>query len=295
MLKRFVFIILLCASFGVKGWSQSVTPQASFSKDSIRIGEPVQYHLGIRYPSQWQVVFPDSTSNFGSFTYLSRDYFPTKTKNGISRDSVIYTLTTFEIEDKQSLSLPVIYLKEGDSIKLKPKELSIHLVKTIKQERTNAKLKENTALSPLDTLLNYPLMLLILGGLLLVGLIVLLVFGKRIYRAMKISRLKRKHRKFKQAWAQDVRGAEGNQIESLVGRWKRHMQLLTQLPFASMTTEEIKADYADEKLITALNGLDRKIYDPKNPDIPFQDHLWDLAAFADQELQAAIARLKEKK
>src|SRR5690606_24576533 len=72
------------------------TVRGRFLSDSIRIGEEAIYVLGATYPQNVDVLFPDSTVNTFPFEYARREYFPTVTRNGVSRDSVVYYYRTFE-------------------------------------------------------------------------------------------------------------------------------------------------------------------------------------------------------
>src|SRR5688572_21779587 len=80
------------------GLSQEIKVSGGFVKDSIQIGEPVAYYLSTSYPQSLTVLFPDSIFNFAPFEYSRKAFYPTVTSNGISRDSVIYYLATFEVD-----------------------------------------------------------------------------------------------------------------------------------------------------------------------------------------------------
>jgi len=60
------------------------------------------------------ILFPDSTFSFAPFELQKKIYFPTSTKNGISRDSVIYYLATYEVDSIQTLKLPVYVVNPMD-------------------------------------------------------------------------------------------------------------------------------------------------------------------------------------
>src|SRR5690349_8535923 len=82
----------------VVGYSQEIKVAGGFVKDSVQIGEPVAYYLSASYPQSLTVLFPDSVFSFAPFEYSRKTFYPTVTSHGTSRDSVIYYLTTFEID-----------------------------------------------------------------------------------------------------------------------------------------------------------------------------------------------------
>ena len=88
--------------------------EADFSKIVLIIGDKVRMFLAAEYPSKLNILFPDSTHNFAPFEFEKRIYFPTKTTGEKSYDSVVYYLTTFEIDRFQALSLPVFQLNPMD-------------------------------------------------------------------------------------------------------------------------------------------------------------------------------------
>src|SRR5882757_4821289 len=93
--KRFyilntIFYILLFSS--VYAQEIKINVQAKFSGDSVKIGKPIEFYLSARYPENLNILFPDSTFSFAPFELQKKIYFPTETKNGISRDSVVYHL-----------------------------------------------------------------------------------------------------------------------------------------------------------------------------------------------------------
>src|SRR6187455_220135 len=109
----------LCLSLvligGLSTRAQEVRVHSGFLVDSLGIGDEGGYFLTARYPSELNILFPDSTYNFAPFEYARKVYYPTKTTNGQSYDSAIYYLSTFEIDKLQSLSLPVFQFTDLDT------------------------------------------------------------------------------------------------------------------------------------------------------------------------------------
>jgi hypothetical protein len=53
-------------------YAQEISVVGHFKIDSVKLGEPLEYFVTINYPSQWQVLLPDSTFSFSPFEYQQR-------------------------------------------------------------------------------------------------------------------------------------------------------------------------------------------------------------------------------
>src|SRR5919108_3504153 len=82
--------------------AQDVTVRGGFFLDSLSIGDETGFYLSATYPSNLNIIFPDSTFNYSPFEFKRKHYFPTHTAEGKSYDSVIYYLSTFEVEKVQT-------------------------------------------------------------------------------------------------------------------------------------------------------------------------------------------------
>src|SRR5437868_3547907 len=103
-MKRYLALILIIL-FPSLLKSQTFPPQGTFQEDSVQIGAPFGFALSLSYDAQEQVLFPDSNYNFKPFELIEKNYFPTKTVNGISKDCVVYIFETFKTDSIQKLSL----------------------------------------------------------------------------------------------------------------------------------------------------------------------------------------------
>ncbi|NJM93316.1 MAG: hypothetical protein HC842_00455 [Cytophagales bacterium] len=68
-----LFVLWLCQLSPALG--QRIKPQGLFLQDSVMIGQEVAYSLSVRYPSDFVVLFPDSTHTFGAFEWVRKDFF----------------------------------------------------------------------------------------------------------------------------------------------------------------------------------------------------------------------------
>src|SRR5687767_4457976 len=108
------FFVMLAAGFPTFVAAQDMQVSGGFLSDSLKIGEQTAFYLSARYPSNMTILFPDSTHSFSPFEYQYKEYFLTETKDGVSRDSAVYFLTTFEVDRVQSLQLPVYVVQPSD-------------------------------------------------------------------------------------------------------------------------------------------------------------------------------------
>src|SRR5688500_16263838 len=104
-----LFVASLGSSIG-----QDVNVRGGFFLDSLRVGDQTGFYLTATYPSNLNIIFPDSTFNYHPFEFNKKRYFPTQTTDGKSYDSVIYYLSTFEVDRIQQLSLPVFQLNRSE-------------------------------------------------------------------------------------------------------------------------------------------------------------------------------------
>ena len=112
-IAKFIVLFILNVHFAT---AQTVEPKGVFLQDSTKIGEEVQFALSVKYDRSLDILLPDSLYRFGTFEYNSREYFPTKTDSTFSYDSVVYHLSTFEIDSVQYLQLPVFTIHDQDSL-----------------------------------------------------------------------------------------------------------------------------------------------------------------------------------
>lgn len=272
MLKKSLLIIgLVMLSLSV--FAQEVVVHGRFERDSVKLGEPVEYYLTASYPRHYQVLFPDSTFSFTPFEFVKKKFLATRTTNGISYDSAIYTLTTFEIDSVQFLGLPVFQVQKRDCLTYNPiadtvffKELVGPLPDTLAANQLP--LKANTSYNPVQWLLNYPLISILVGSLLVVALIIWLIFGKRIRKYFTLKRLVRSHQAFIMQFEQSLDNLKKKftpeHAETSITIWKRYMEELSSVPYTKYTTREI-LEKEGNHLKSTLASIDRMIYGRMTP------------------------------
>jgi hypothetical protein len=271
-LKMSVFYILtpiLYILFLSSVHAQEIKVRAKFSGDSIKIGKPIEFYLAARYPEKLTILFPDSTFSFAPFELQKKIYFPTQTKDGISKDSVIYLLSSYEVDSVQALKLPVFVVNPMDCTQVLSNTDSVffqNLVKAIPDSLTTEKLplKVNTNYLGVRWQLNY-ILLAIGGGIVLIALVLVWVFfGKRIRKYFKLKRMAKGYEAFRIKFENSVekldRDFSPQGVEKSLVIWKNYLETLVSKPYTKYTSKEIKAMENSEELGYALGEIDRMIY-----------------------------------
>lgn len=269
-----------------------------FHADSISIGEAIPYSITARYPREQQILFPDSTFLFKPFEFSKKKFFPTKTTGKTSYDSVVYFLTTFEIDSIQRLALPVFILQEKDCVTVNTKPDSIFLsyrVAAIPDSVSVEKLplKTNTAYQSVKWIFNYPVFVGAGAVVIVLVIFVWIFFGKRIRRYFALRRLKRDYETFIERFNRAVERLSpeltGRKAEEALLVWKLYMEDLEKYPYTKFTSREIIQLASDRNLDSALRSIDRGIYGGVSPTVePFQF----LQTYSQQQFQKKEEEVK---
>ena len=248
---------------------QEIRVKGKFGEDSVKIGKPIEFYLSARYPEKLNILFPDSTFSYAPFELQRKIYFPTKTKNGISKDSVIYILTTYEVDSIQALKLPIFVVNQMDCTQVYCKLDSVYfqnLVKAIPDSLTTEKLplKVNTNYLGVRWQLNY-ILFAIGGGILSIGLVLVWIFfGKRIRKYFRLKKMTKGYEAFRIKFESSVekldRDFSPQSVEKSLIIWKNYLELLLSKPYTKYTSREIKSMENSEELGYALSEIDRMIY-----------------------------------
>jgi hypothetical protein len=252
-------ILLFFLFFSLNSAAQQIVPQAAFQKDSIAIGEEVPYALWIRYPREQDVIFPDSLYDFSPFEINHREYFTTRTDSTLSLDSVVYFLSTFEIDTFQYLQLPIYLIDEFDSIELLPARDSIVLKHVVETIPDSVAVIVNTEYQKVPLAFNYPYFTAAVIIVLIVVLVIFLAFGNKIRKMLQVFWLGRQHKRFIGSFTVLIQ-ARNIEVEKSIATWKKYLERLEQQPYAKLTTKEIHRILDDSRLRESLDLIDRYIY-----------------------------------
>lgn len=271
-----LLILISLISYG-----QDVDIKGGFIQDSLLIGMDIEYWLSASYPIDHELFLPDSNYNFTPFEFGSRVYFETTTDSSVARDSVVYSLQSFEIDPIQYLNLTAIVVQESDSVLLTSPLDSIYLIELVEVATDTTALIANTDYQEVERQLNSPLILIVVGVLILIGLIVLIVFGGKIRKRFALKRMTRSHDQFLERFAKMIsslkRAGSPEVAEEAVNLWKNYMERLERKPFTKLTSKElVKYPFAEE-LKNPLLAVDRCVYAKIPSETVYQDfqHLED--------------------
>ncbi|RDV16636.1 hypothetical protein DXT99_02300 [Pontibacter diazotrophicus] len=261
-----MFIILLCFLQAVAAWGQQTPrPEGSFSRDTARLGELLQYTLVHHHPATQEVVLPPENYSFAPFELVRKDFFPTTTKAGISTDSAVYTLRSFEIEPVQQLALPVYVLGEQDTTVVFAAADAIVLQQLVKTVQEPLQVQADTNLATVEERFNWPELVLWIAAVATFLSLIGLIFGQAIRRKYKLYRLRKDHLYFASRYnSHEDRFKKTGAMQSLekaVSLWKNYLTKLERSAINSFTTKEIVEYYEnDEEVNTALRICDKAIY-----------------------------------
>lgn len=258
------------------GQAQEIQVSSGFVKDSVQIGEPISYYLTARYPSSVMALFPDSTFKFHPFEYEGKAFFPTTTKEGVSYDSAVYTLSTFEIDLVQYLSLPVFVTTARDCTLYESARDSIRLIEQIKIPASDTTainqltLKSNTLYERVFTEFNTLILLIVVSVLVIAAVAGWVFFGKKIIRHFKARKLLKKYQQFSSEFSENLSKLttdfSSERAEKTALIWKKYMESTLNIPYTKYTTREISEKFTDTPVVPSLRAIDRMIYAHENPE-----------------------------
>ena len=270
-------------------YSQQIKPQGVFLRDSIKVGEVIPFSFWAKYPYELTVVFPDSGFNYYPFEFVSKAYFPTKTNSGISLDSVVYYLTTFEIEHELGLSLPVFVVQNGDSTPIFSDSVWVYFNSALPPTLDSLSVISNVDFIDVPLAFNHIRFFIIIGVVVLVLVVLFIFFGNKLRRQVQIFFMIRGFKRFEKRFQN---GLEANmQLSELCSVWKKYLEKMEKHPFTKMTSKEIYKYFSSPDLKQMLQEIDKVIYggfDRNELDID----LARLCDFAKERFEMKIDQLK---
>lgn len=255
--------------------ASAVNVRSRFLADSLKIGEKVPFSVTATYPSRLNILYPDSSYSFNPFEYEAKQYFPTRTVDSLSYDSVVYYVTSYEIDSIQMFRMPVYVLQGSDCTAVFGATDSIFLKQMVDHvpDSVNAQqlpLKINTKYLNVDWLFNYPIAIYVGAGFLAIAIVVWFVFGKRIRRYFIVKRLNKDHTEFINRFGDALQQMQteysSRKAETALVIWKKYMESLEQKPYTKYSSKEILRLLNDRNLSAALRAIDSMVYGNINSD-----------------------------
>jgi hypothetical protein len=244
--------------------AQELKVEGYFLQDSAMLGERVGYVLKASYPPNINILFPDSTYQYGSMEYLGKETFISFTQDSITLDSAVYYLSNFSLDSVKNYSLPVFEVLLYDSISHLPEEASLHLKLTIDEMPDELAFKETNRYQPIPKDFNYIYLIIGLSAFLIAVLVLFLVFGKKVREQWKRYKERRKHKRFLSQWnstkAVFMANPSLEAADELLGLWKGRMESLTDKPYREWTATEIAEHLEQPELIHDFRKIELIIY-----------------------------------
>ncbi len=290
---------LMILSFPARVLGQDIVVRGEFLTDSMRVGDEIFYSLSARYPPGEQIVFPDTTFFYGSFEFVGKQFYPTKTNNGVSVDSAVYRLTTFETDSLLRLRLPVFQINALDCTRVAATWDTVRmqlLVKAMPETiGPDMPLRATIAYQDVPKSFNFPLVLALAGLSVVLAGVTWVIFGNRLRDYMKEKRMRRAHQQFLlryEAAVDDItRNFSPKKAEAALLVWKQYMEFLNRRPYTKMTTRETVRIEKDQQLAGSLRRLDASIYGHSTE---IAGSLDDLKRFADNVFETKLKEVRHE-
>jgi hypothetical protein len=295
---RNIFLVTF-SIFSLHSFAQEAIPSGTFLQDSFRIGEPIEYALSAQYNKSQLVLFPDSTFDYGNFELIGKNYYPTTIRDTLLFDSAVYRFMCFELDCLQVFQLPVFLVRSTDSLEYFTQPDTVFFSEVIHETRIDTlDLKENTSHLDVPGIFNYPYLIILTTGSLLIALIVYFFFGNQIKRSYRLYRLKKAHLRFLetfQAHTGDIRNRINREsVENTLTYWKRYMENLEGRPYLKLTTRELKSILDSTGVPESLSKIDRQIYGGAKTEDLYKD-FETLEEFSKEKYQEIVRTIKHGK
>lgn len=263
------FNVWSCTALFIFTSALSVTyaqPVGTFLDDTIEVGRPFRYALSVRHPASQDVLFPDTTWQFAPFRVRDLAVFPTRTKNGVSVDSAVYTLVSFEVSRARVLQVPVYIMRGTDCTAVLSSPDTVFLASPVltSAQPDTLRLTPDPTLAPLPQQFNYAYLVLVLTAVGVVVAAIYILLGKAIRQRWQLYVLSRKHLRFLNTYNQLTRNlgpeSASDTTNQAIVTWKQYLEITERQPYTSLTSREITDRIGDDRLADALRETDRMIY-----------------------------------
>lgn len=244
-------------------WTLTVAaqkPKAVFFEDSVIVGKEIRMAMSYLHSSKSDLVFPDSSFDFSPFRYVSSELFETRTVEGKSLDSVIYTLVTYNLDSVLFVRPYIKNLHTGEMIYADTAR--VHLKFSITGENIRQpEVKETVNVFRVRKEVNLPKITYYVLGFILLVFLVSAFFGEWIRNKYRLWKFDRDHQRFItdfRKMALSPRDLGNN--ERALKEWKIYLEELEKEPVSTMSTSELGKLYENERLESALKMFDSAIF-----------------------------------
>lgn len=263
MRKFFILLLNFISLISVAQTDSNYYVHGNFIEDSLFIGENIHFTLRVKYPKDQIAIFPDSSLRYFPFEYIHKKYIPTRADSLYAYDSVVYVLASYEVINKQFLSLPIKFIKKKDTLTIHSIRDSIFLKRLVHLD-SERDVKADAMLIPTPEKLNYPYLLTIVVSALIILFLLYKMFGDIFITRYRLFILRRAHNKFIRDYDELVIQFNGTKelrlIEQILTGWKNYLTRLEDIPINTYTTKELIHLFEQENLESTLQSIDRNVY-----------------------------------
>lgn len=256
--------VFLWLSIAHLSYAQELKVEGYFLRDSAMLGQKIGYVLKATYPSSLNVLFPDSTFQYGSMEYLDKEIFTSYTQDSTTLDSAIYYLSNFSLDPVKNYRLPVFEILRYDSISHYPEESLLHLNLTIDEIPEELVFKETNSYQAIKQDFNFLYLIIGVSAFLIIALALVLIFGKKVGKSWRIYQEKKRQKRFLVQWNQTKRTFISqpslDTADGLLGLWKGRMEALTGNPFREWTATETAAHLERPEVLQDFRKIELIIY-----------------------------------
>lgn len=265
MVKLLIFVFAFINLWSTALAQTELRPVLKFEKDSVKIGEPIRVSLSVAYPSEEQILFPDTNYSLLPFELIKKEFFTTKSTKGISLDSVVYVVSTFSLDSVQTLKMPVYQFIGEDSTGWFSNEASIKVLQKFKGRLPEKPVFEyDNTNHPVALRINYPYILIGMAVIILLLFLFNFFFDRPIQKFIFLFLERRRHNSYLKLYDKNIKNLEKElsieNVEALLVNWRKYIQRVDGQPYTTFTSMEIFKVLPDKNLRDILQEIDRWIY-----------------------------------
>ena len=261
-MRIIIYSLFFLQSFIVQ--SQEIKVKGNFLEDSSEIGNVISYNLKISYPKNLEIIVSDSNYNYEPFEFVNKTFIPTISDSLYNYDSIIFKLTSYNIDKTQFLKLPVFLINSKDSTLIYSNVDSIRINEFITELSDSLSTKSNTNFSFVNIEFNYPLFYYISISITLILVILYIIFRKKIIIYFKTRFLQNEYNNYiirmEKSYNEIIIEFNRKKLEKLFLIWKRYNEKISDFPYSSLTTYEIIKLGVAKDLSKTLESIDKVIY-----------------------------------
>jgi hypothetical protein len=242
-------------------------PRLKFINKEVSIGEDFQVSLTYTHASEKDVFFPNSSIHFEPFEWRKTDFFPTKSIDTLSIDSVVYTLRLFNTDRFQSLALPVWVLSANDSITYLSNRDTLALNEFISNDEIkSAQLESSTSFLNLNKNIGSNVTIKVTITLIVFISLVILFFRNKIEQKLEYFRFQKIQNDFLSLFRKLMKaGEETETLEKIMTAWREQMTWIEGKPYDTLSSIEIEK-IAGENVSQAIREIESSLFGGQKSD-----------------------------